>query len=132
MYHQRHHRQAQTTHMRYCPLWAGPAQFCSSRPQNNGGSQEKASQGKGIHTHLYGMLRSPFQPMWDVTIILVRCRKFKKTADHTKWVGAFHQKQDFIDVVEAIFKGAMTRKLIVNCFLPPERIPKYQLLHEDV
>ncbi|XP_024932763.1 uncharacterized protein LOC107426631 isoform X2 [Ziziphus jujuba] len=54
------------------------------------------------------------------------------TADHTKWVGAFHQKQDFIDVVEAIFGGAMKGKLIVNCPLPPERIPKYQLLYKDV
>ncbi|RHN80661.1 putative Dim1 family, thioredoxin-like protein [Medicago truncatula] len=54
------------------------------------------------------------------------------TADHTKWIGAFHKKQDFIDVVETIFRGAMNGKLIVNCPLPPERIPKYQLLYKDV
>ncbi|XP_027360188.1 thioredoxin-like protein 4B [Abrus precatorius] len=54
------------------------------------------------------------------------------TADHTKWIGGFHRKQDFIDVVEAIFRGAMKGKLIVNCPLPPERIPKYQLLYKDV
>ncbi|KDP26410.1 hypothetical protein JCGZ_17568 [Jatropha curcas] len=54
------------------------------------------------------------------------------TADHTKWIGAFHTKQDFIDVVEAIFRGAMKGKLIVNCPLPPERIPKYQLLFKDL
>ncbi|PWA38097.1 mRNA splicing factor, thioredoxin-like U5 snRNP [Artemisia annua] len=52
--------------------------------------------------------------------------------DHTKWIGAFHRKQDFIDVVEEIFRGAMKGKLIVNCPLPPERIPKFQLLYKDV
>ncbi|KAG5254048.1 hypothetical protein OIU77_016697 [Salix suchowensis] len=54
------------------------------------------------------------------------------TADHTKWVGAFHRKQDFIDVVEAIFRAAMKGKLIANCPLPPERITKYELLYKDL
>ncbi|KAK9139756.1 hypothetical protein Scep_009437 [Stephania cephalantha] len=54
------------------------------------------------------------------------------TADHTKWIGSFQRKQDFIDVVEAICRGAMKGKLIVNCPLPPERIPRYQLLFKDI
>ncbi|KAL3647657.1 Thioredoxin-like protein 4B [Castilleja foliolosa] len=54
------------------------------------------------------------------------------SADHTKWIGTFQSKQDFIDVVEAIYRGAMKGKLIVNCPLPPERIPKFQLLYKDV
>ncbi|XP_038703343.1 thioredoxin-like protein 4B isoform X2 [Tripterygium wilfordii] len=52
--------------------------------------------------------------------------------DHTKWVGSFHSKQDFIDVVEAIFRGAMKGKLIVNCPLPQDRTPKYQLLYKEM
>ncbi|KAI0528918.1 hypothetical protein KFK09_001462 [Dendrobium nobile] len=54
------------------------------------------------------------------------------TADHTKWVGSFHCKQDFIDVVEAIFRGAMKGKLIVSCPLPPEQIPRFQLLFKGL
>ncbi|KMZ74578.1 Thioredoxin-like protein 4B [Zostera marina] len=54
------------------------------------------------------------------------------SADHTKWVGSFHSKQDFIDVVEVIFRGAMNGKLIVGCPLPPDRIPKFQLLFNDI
>eukprot|EP00850_Spirogloea_muscicola_P021110 SM000237S08127 [mRNA] locus=s237:77982:79260:+ [translate_table: standard] len=53
------------------------------------------------------------------------------TADHTKWIGSFHSKQDFIDVVETIFRAAMKGKLIVTCPLPPERVPRYQLLYKD-
>ncbi|KAL2488129.1 mRNA splicing factor [Forsythia ovata] len=54
------------------------------------------------------------------------------SADHTKWIGTFQRKQDFIDVVEAIYRGAMKGKLIVSCPLPPERVPKFQLLYKDV
>ncbi|KAJ3672935.1 hypothetical protein LUZ60_006309 [Juncus effusus] len=54
------------------------------------------------------------------------------TADHTKWIGSFQSKQDFIDVVEAIYRGAMKGKLIVTCPLPPEKITRFQLLFKDL
>ncbi|WVY99026.1 hypothetical protein V8G54_031177 [Vigna mungo] len=34
--------------------------------------------------------------------------------------------------IQAIFRGAMKGKLIVNSPLPPERIPKFQILYKDV
>ncbi|KAJ8432552.1 hypothetical protein Cgig2_009316 [Carnegiea gigantea] len=100
-----------------------------------------------------------------IALVDIDSEDVQVTADHTKWIGAFYKKQDFIDVVEfvthertvftesedtklqpelatpvrlvtpnilAIFRGAMKGKLIVNCPLPPERIPKFQLLYKDV
>ncbi|KAI5067250.1 hypothetical protein GOP47_0017778 [Adiantum capillus-veneris] len=52
--------------------------------------------------------------------------------DHTKWIGAFHTKQDFIDVLETIFRGAMKGKMIVSSPIPPERVPKFQLLYKGI
>jgi hypothetical protein len=51
--------------------------------------------------------------------------------DHSKWIGVFALKQDLIDLVETIYRGAMKGHHIVTSPIPAMRVPKYELIFSE-
>lgn len=69
------------------------------------------------------------------TVFFFNARHIKvdfRTQDHTKWIGAFQNKQDFIDLVEVIYKGGLYGKYIVDSPIPRNRVPQYEIFYQGI
>ncbi|RVW13158.1 hypothetical protein CK203_104967 [Vitis vinifera] len=66
------------------------------------------------------------------SLMIGYCNVSPKRHFYAYYVRSVDMTETFCLFFQAIFRGAMKGKLIVTCPLPPERIPKYQLLYRDL